>query len=67
MQISSLGQEDPLEEGMPPRSPASSVLAREGAGCGSVSPGGGHATPLQYFAWKIPRSEEPCGLQSVGS
>ena len=24
-------------------------------------------TPLQYFAWKIPWTEEPCGLQSMGS
>jgi len=31
------------------------------------APGGRHGKPLQYFAWEIPRSEEPCGLQSVGS
>ena len=39
--VSSLGQEDPLEKGMPTHS---SVLA-----------------------WRIPRTEEPGGLQSMGS
>ena len=24
------------------------------------------STPLQYFAWRIPWTEEPGGLQSVG-
>ena len=41
MQGQSLGQEDPLEEGMAARS---SILA-----------------------WRIPRAEEPAGLQSMGS
>ena len=31
------------------------------------SPGGGHGNPLQYFAWRIPWTEEPGGLQSMGS
>ena len=31
------------------------------------SPGGGHGSPLQYLAWRIPWTEEPGGLQSVGS
>ena len=32
------------------------------------SPGGGNGSPLQWvLAWKIPRSEEPGGLQSMGS
>ena len=31
------------------------------------SPGGGNGNPLQYFAWKIPWTEEPGGLQSMGS
>ena len=31
------------------------------------SPGGGHGSPLQYFAWRIPRTKEPGGLQSMGS
>ena len=35
------------------------------------SPGGGNGNPLQYcssiLAWKIPRTEEPGGLQSMGS
>ena len=29
--------------------------------------GEGNGTPLQYFAWKIPRIEEPGRLQSMGS
>ena len=41
MQVKSLGQEDPLEEGMAPHS---SILA-----------------------WRNPRTEEPGGLQSMGS
>ena len=31
------------------------------------SPGGGHGNPLQYSAWRIPRTEEAGGLQSIGS
>ena len=31
------------------------------------SPGGGHDNPLQYSAWKIPWTEEPGGLQFMGS
>ena len=31
------------------------------------SPGGGHGNPLQYSCWKIPWTEEPGGLQSIGS
>ena len=27
----------------------------------------GDGTPLQYLAWKIPWTEEPGGLQSIGS
>ena len=30
-------------------------------------PGEGNGTQLEYFAWKIPRTEEPGGLQSMGS
>ena len=41
MQVRSLGQEDPLEEGM--------------------------ATHSSILAWRIPWTEEPGGLQSVGS
>ena len=26
----------------------------------------GSDNPLQYFAWKIPWTEEPVGLQSIG-
>ena len=40
MQVPSLGQEDPLEEGM--------------------------ATHSSILAWKIPWTEEPGGLQSMG-
>ena len=31
------------------------------------SPGRGDGNPLQYFAWKIPWTEEPGRLQSMGS
>ena len=31
------------------------------------SPGGGNGNPLQILAWKIPRTEEPGRLLSVGS
>ena len=31
------------------------------------SPGGGHGNPLGIFAWRIPRTEQPGGLQSMGS
>ena len=40
MQVQSLGQEDPLEEGM--------------------------ATHSNIFAWRIPWTEEPGGLKSIG-
>ena len=41
MQVGSLGQEDPLEDGM--------------------------ATHSSILAWRIPGTEEPGGLQSMGS
>ena len=31
------------------------------------SPGGGNGNTLQYKAWEIPWTEEPGGLQSIGS
>ena len=31
------------------------------------SPGEGNGNPLQFLAWKIPWTEEPSGLQSMGS
>ena len=31
------------------------------------SPRGGHSNPLQYLAWRIPWTEEPGRLQSMGS
>ena len=36
--------------------------------CGPMncSLGEGNDTPLQYSCWKIPRTEEPGGLQSMG-
>ena len=30
------------------------------------SPGEGNGNPLQYLAWKFPRTEEPSGLLSMG-
>ena len=29
------------------------------------SPGGGHSKTLHTFAWRIPRTEEPGGLQGT--
>ena len=31
------------------------------------SHGGGHGTPFQYSAWRIPQTKEIGGLQSMGS
>ena len=31
------------------------------------SPGEDHDNPLQYLSWRIPWTQEPGGLQSVGS
>ena len=31
------------------------------------SPGGGHGNPLQNSCLENPMTEEPCGLQSMGS
>ena len=31
------------------------------------SSGGGHGNPLQYSCWRIPWTEKPDGLQSMGS
>ena len=31
------------------------------------SPGEGNGNPLQYSCWKIPWTEEPSRLQSIGS
>ena len=31
------------------------------------SPGGGHGNPLYILAWRIPWTEQPGGLQSMGS
>ena len=52
-------------------------LSGKGSGCDAGgtglmpgsgrSPGGGSGSPLQCSCWKIPRTEEPGGLQSVGS
>ena len=30
------------------------------------SPGGGHGNLLQYSCWRVPWTEEPGGLQSIG-
>ena len=31
------------------------------------SPGGGHGNPLSILAWRLPRTEEPDVLLSIGS
>ena len=33
----------------------------------SRSPEGGHGNPLHIFAWRIPWTKDPGGLQSIGS
>ena len=49
--------------------PASAGAARDaGSVLGSGrSPAGGNGYPLQFLAWRIPWTEEPGGLQSMGS
>ena len=37
-----------------------------GSSLGHASPGEGTGTPLQILAWRIPWTEEPGGLQSMG-
>ena len=75
-----LGQEDPLEKG---EATHSSILGFPGGSegkestcnpgvLGSIpgfgrSPGGGHGYPLQYSCQENPWTEEPGGLQSMGS
>ena len=50
-----------------------SACKKESADLGSIpgsgrSPGEGNGNPLQYIlAWRIPWTEEPGGLQSMGS
>ena len=49
----------------------SPFLAQDAGDAGSVpgsgrSPGGEHGNPLQFFAWRIPWTEESGGLQSIG-
>ena len=43
---------------------AGDVASTPGSG---RSPGEGNSNPLQYSYWKIPWTEEPGGLQSMGS
>ena len=40
---------------------SSSILGSE------ISPGGGNATHYSVLAWRIPWTEDPGGLQSLGS
>ena len=49
-----------------------SCNAGDSGDVGSISrlgrfPGGGHDNLLQYSFWRIPRTEEPGGLQSMRS
>ena len=59
-----------------PRFPGGSMVENLPANSGDAgfipgsgrSPGGGNGNPLQYtFPWTIPWTEEPGGLQSMGS
>ena len=57
--------------GLPGGSEVKASASNEGdigsiAGLGR-SPGEGNGNPLQYFAWRIPWTEEPGRLQSMGS
>ena len=55
--------------------PCSSVSKESACSAGDLgsifgsgrSPGEGNGNPLHAFAWKIPRTEEPGGLHSMGS
>ena len=55
--------------------PGGSVVGNPPANAGDTSsipgsgrsPGGGHGSPLQCSCWRIPWTEEPGGLQFVGS
>ena len=55
-----------------PGSSVSKESAYSGGDPGSIpesggSPRGGKGYPLPYLAWRIPWTEEPGGLQSLGS
>ena len=58
---------EPLEHSDPPKAfrsgkePTCQYRRHKGS-----TPGGGHSNPLCILAWRIPRTEEPGGLQSVG-
>ena len=58
--------------------PGGSVVKNPSASAGDIgdagsipglgrSPGGEHGNPLHCFFWRIPWTEEPGGLQSMGS
>ena len=71
MQIKATVRRRRTESGLPGDTVVKSLPARAGdAGSISVSrmaPGGGHGTHSSILAWKIPRTEEPGGPQSMGS
>ena len=48
-----------------PPARAADVQRRVQSWAGKI-PGGGHGNPLQFLVWRIPRAEEPGGLQSMG-
>ena len=59
-------------DGFPGGSAVENLLANAGdlRDVGSILgsgrfPGGGHGNPLQYSCWRIPRTEEPGGQQSM--
>ena len=79
--VRSLGREDPLEKGTASSGAFQMALVVKNppASAGDMrrrfdlrhrsgrSPGGGHGNPLGIFVWRIPRTEQPGGLQSMGS
>ena len=62
----SLGQEDPLEEGMAAH-PCHLAWRIPGTGEPGGLPSMGSHRVRHDYAWKIPWMEEPGGLQSMGS
>ena len=54
-----------LPSGVYGKEPACQCIRCLSPGSGK-SPGEGHGNPLQYLAWRIPWTEEPGWLQSMG-
>ena len=55
------------EQGFPGSGKEGDIMRYEFSPWVGRAPGGGHGNPLQYFAWRIPWTEEPEGSQPIGS